>query len=341
MYDLLAGLAARGHTVSLVCESFPSALGTRSVSFPVATWNSLGRSWFGFIGRRAFCEFESRQGAQVIHVHGTDLCAAGHGFLKAASAPVVFTPFSSVVDAREVRRVQRRAQRVIALSEYMREGLVNRCRVPREKLRVVPPGIEMASYELLPPRMGERTPVIGTVAPLDAGRGQSTFLRAARLLLDSSREAEFVVAGDGPQERALREEAAALGVETRVAFVTRLAGYRSVISALDVFVRPALSGGLGYTVLEAMAMGKAVIATATGDVPELLEEGKTGFMIPKADESALAKAVADMLDHPDKARALGLAARAEVAERFNMDRRVENALRVYAEAVETGGKNEA
>jgi glycosyltransferase involved in cell wall biosynthesis len=334
MLDFLAGLGGRGHGVSLVCTSMPLEIAERGLPFPWTTWNALAGRWTGFIGAAAFREFMRRTEAEVIHVHGTGLHFSGRRFLRAVRAPMVFTPYSLDGDRYEVACIRRRAARVIALSEFMREALVNRCRVPRETLRLVPPGVDLKLYDSLPPRMGERIPVVGAVAPLESERGQSVFLRAVKMLAGSVREAEFIVAGDGRDERSLRKEAAALGIEKRVTFVTRLANYRGAISALDIFVQPALAGGLGYGVLEAMAMGKAVVATSTGSVPEMVVEGKTARLVAKGDAAALAEAVGQLLTHPQAARDLGAAARLSVAERFNMQRLVADTVAVYDEAVE-------
>ncbi len=334
MLDFLAGLGGRGYGASLVCTSMALEIAGRDLPFPVATWAALGGRWTGFIGAGSFREFFRRTDAEIIHVHGTGLHFSGRRFLRAVRAPMVFTPYSLDGGRYEVARIQRRAARVIALSEFMREGLVNRGRIPREMLRLVPPGVELKHYDLLPPRIGERIPVIGTVAPLEPERGQSVFLQAVKILAGSVREAEFVVAGNGPKERALRKEAGALGIEKRVTFVTQLANFRGAIAALDIFVRPALAGGLGYGVLEAMAMGKAVVATSTGSVPEMVAEGKTARLVAKGDPAALAEAVGQLLTHPQAARDLGAAARLSVAERFSMQRVVEDTAAVYAEAIE-------
>jgi glycosyltransferase involved in cell wall biosynthesis len=333
MLGLLAGLGGHGYGASLACTSMPLEIAERGLPFPVTTWSALGERWTGFIGAGAFREFFRRSEAEVIHVHGTGLHFSGRRFLRAVRAPLVFTPYALSGDRCEVARIRRRAGRVIALSEFMREGLVNRSRIPREMLRVVPPGVDLKLYDFLPPRIGERIPVVGAVAPLEPGRGQSVFLRAVKILAGSAREAEFIVAGDGPAERSLRKEAAALGIEKRVTFVTRLANYRGAISALDIFVRPALAGGLGYGVLEAMAMGKAVVATSTGSVPEMVVEGETARLVAKGNAAALAEAVGQLLTHPQAARDLGAAARLSVAERFSMQRLVADTVAVYAEAI--------
>jgi glycosyltransferase involved in cell wall biosynthesis len=334
MLDFLAGLGGQGYGASLVCTSVPVEIAEKGLPFPVTTWNALGGRWTGFISAGTFREFLRRTEADVIHVHGTGLGFSGRRFLRAARAPLVFTPYSLNGDRYEAARIGRRAACVIALSEFMREGLVNRSRIPRETLRLVTPGVDLKLYDFLPPRIGERVPVVGAVAPLEPERGQSVFLRAVKILAASVREAEFIVAGDGREERSLRREAAALGVEKRVTFVPGLANYRGAIAAVDIFVRPSLSGGFGYGVLEAMAMGKAVVATSAGSVPEMVVEGKTARLVAKGDAAALAEAVGQLLTHPQAARELGAAARRSVSERFSMQRVVAETVSVYAEAVE-------
>jgi glycosyltransferase involved in cell wall biosynthesis len=334
MLDLLAGLGGHGYGASLVCTSMPPEIAERGLPFPVTTWSALGGRWTGFIRAGAFREFFRETEADVIHVHGAGLHFSGRQFVRTVRAPLVFTPYSLNDGGHEVAFIGRRAGRVIALSEFMREGLVNRSRIPRDMLRIVPPGVDLKLYDFLPPRIGERIPVVGAVAPLEPGRGLSVFLHAVKLLADSVREAEFIVAGDGREERSLRKEAAELGIEKRVTFVTRLADYRGAISALDIFVRPALAGGLGFGVLEAMAMGKAVVATSTGSVPEMVVEGETARLVAKGDAAALADAVGQLLTHPQVARDLGAAARLSVEKRFNMQRLVADTVAVYAEAIE-------
>ena len=331
MLDLVRGLARRDCVVTLVCDGLPSALPMRPLEVSSFSWAELSDGWFerNASGLSRLCR---ERKAQVIHVQGAGIGRRAERFLADCGLPVVFTPYSATVDCRQTMRLQRHAVRVIALSEFRREGLVNRCRIPREKLRVIRPGIDVESYPLAVPELGERVPVIGTVAPLEPGRGQAIFLEAAARLLVAGRVAEFVVAGDGPEERGLRALAERLGVRKHVTFVTGLPSYSAGIVALDIFVRPAVTGGVGYTVLEAMAMGKAVVATSTGDMPELVAEGRSGLMVPKGDPAALAELLAALLDDPERTRRLGLTARQSVAERFHLDRLVTNTLLLYEEA---------
>ena len=342
MLELLQGLSARGHEVTLLCARMQSEFFSRGIGFPVHTWAQIAGPWPSLRNEAAIQEFVQRRKAQIIHVHGDRLGSVGRRFLKSAIVPVVFTPHSVLSRLGEIRWIHRRAAKVTALSEHLREGLMNRARVPREKLSVVPPGIESGSADLSRasrpngarfPRTGGRVPVVGIAAPLEVEREQTDFLEAARMVLDSGLEAEFVVAGDGPNEYALRQQAEDLNLAKHLTFVTQLADYRHVINMLDIFVRPMANGGIGHTVLQAMSMGKPTVVVATANILEIVEDSRTSLVVPKKSAPALAASIGLLLRDPPLARKMGEAARQHVAERFNIDQLVRNTLRVYAEAV--------
>jgi glycosyltransferase involved in cell wall biosynthesis len=341
MFDLLQGLCVAGHDVTLVCSAVPHRFPAGEISFPVETWETFLGRWSSFRSAQALQTLFRETNAEVLHVHGTGLPFAAHRFINAAQAPLVFTPYTATETAGEVRGLNRVAQRIVALTEFSRQGLVAKTKAPRAKLRIVPPGLNLAWYPPRPPETAGRLTVVGTVGPFAPERGQAVFLQAARQLLDSGRKAEFLIAGDGPTEHALRRACAELDMTKHVTFVTRLPNFRTAIAGLDIFVRPAIRGGMSYTVLEAMALGKAVIATSSGEAPEMVQDGKTGVLVPKADADALAQAIGRLLDAPEQAREMGLAARRAVEERFGVDRLIEETLAVYDEAIAEFKKNGA
>jgi len=337
MVDLLSGLADRGHSVALMCESLPDDLAGREIGFPLYTRGEVPARWSALRTEAPLESAAERQKARMIHIHGAQLGRALRRVLKAADRPLVFTPISFPERGRQVRRIAERCAWVVALSEQMRQCLVNRCRVPRLKVSVVPPGVELSRYTPLPPRMDGRLPVVGCAAPLEEGRGQEVFLEAAARVLERT-EAEFVVAGDGRRENRLRQLARRRGLDAHLTFVTNLGDYRPAIAAMDVFVRPTSRPGLGHGALEAMAMAKPVIAASTAGVLEIVEEGRTGLVVPKDDPGALATAIRQLIAEPAAAREMGLAARRRVAERFSMDRLVADMTRLYAEAAHSSGR---
>ncbi|BDG06321.1 glycosyltransferase [Anaeromyxobacter oryzae] len=132
-----------------------------------------------------------------------------------------------------------------------------------------------------------------------------------------ARDAVLLLAGDGPLEAELRARARRSGVEDRVHFLGARADVPDLLAASDVFVLPSSWEGHPLSVMEAMAAGAAVVATAVGGVPELVRHGETGLLVPPADGPALASALRQLYaDSAQRAR-LGRAARQVAAERFD------------------------
>ncbi|HRU93849.1 MAG TPA: glycosyltransferase, partial [Anaerolineae bacterium] len=152
-------------------------------------------------------------------------------------------------------------------------------------------------------------------------------------ILDSGRRCQFMIAGDGPCEGSLRRLCDQLGLAHEVTFVTRLKEYLSALSCLDVFVRPTLSDGLGFTLLQAMACGKAVVATDVGGAYSLIEDGVTGRLVAKDRSDKLTEAIVDLLDHPAMAQQFGRNARDFARDRFPMQAAVQQTLAVYRDAM--------
>jgi glycosyltransferase involved in cell wall biosynthesis len=175
-------------------------------------------------------------------------------------------------------------------------------------------------------------PLIGTVANLKPGKGQRHLLKAAVVVRRHLPQARFVLVGVGPSEDALRREAAALGLNGSVLFT----GFRQdavrISAALDLFVLPSEYEGLPIALVEAMALGRPVVATRAGGTPEVLADGVQGRLVPPRDPSALAEAIVAVLQDEPARRRMGDAGRARSAD-FDIRRAVRRMEQVYAELV--------
>ena len=143
--------------------------------------------------------------------------------------------------------------------------------------------------------------------------------------------ARFVIVGDGPLRGDLEAQAASLGVANKVLFTGARRDIPELLSAMDIFVMPSLYEGGPITVLEAMAMGKPVVSTPVGMVPDAIENGVSGSLVPAAQSGPITQAVLGLLTHPDLAAQLGRQARAVVTERFSPDAMVDGVVAVYDE----------
>jgi glycosyltransferase involved in cell wall biosynthesis len=131
-------------------------------------------------------------------------------------------------------------------------------------------------------------------------------------------DARYVICGQGPEERALRALAES-SVPGAVAFLGQVKDVRPVLASVDVFVHPALREALGVAVLEAMAMGKAIVASAIGGIPEAIAHGVSGLLVPAGDAKALAEAILRLLRDSELRQAMGRAARKRAETLFSVE----------------------
>ncbi|MGZ6266003.1 MAG: glycosyltransferase [Candidatus Limnocylindrales bacterium] len=145
----------------------------------------------------------------------------------------------------------------------------------------------------------EASPIVGVVARLEAEKGHRTLVDAWPEVIAAVPNAWLLVVGEGSERDALEAEAASLGVSERVVFTGRREDVPAVTAALDVAVLPSYREAQGLSVLEAMALSRPVVASNVGGIPEMIEDGVTGLLVPPNDCDALAAAIIKLLtDHP-------------------------------------------
>ena len=143
-----------------------------------------------------------------------------------------------------------------------------------------------------------------------------------------------LIAGAGPEEANLRRLARELGIAQKVTFVPNLSDLNESLAAMDIFCLPSLQQGLGTIMLEPMAMAKPVIATGVGGVYSVVEDGRTGLMVPPSNSQALAEKILDLLNHPDRAGTIGEAARARVVSDFSVEKMIRQTAGLYRELLD-------
>jgi len=205
---------------------------------------------------------------------------------------------------------------------------------------VIPSGVDVERFRNGPATaeakqalgLDPRRPVVGTVGRLEERKRQDHLLRAVRAMVAHGRPApQVLLVGDGPLRGALEKEAAQLGLASAVRFTGELPDVRPALAAMDVFVLPSAAEGMSNALLEAMAAARPVVATAVGGTSEVVEDGRTGILVPPADVTLLALQLRGLLEAPGRGEFLGAAARRAVAQRFGASAMVRRLERVYAE----------
>ncbi len=230
--------------------------------------------------------------------------------------------------------------RVIAVSANVRDFYTTHVGLPAEKLVTIYNGVELPP-EPLPSRREARTelglpldgPVIGAVSRLDPVKGVDVLLRA----FASIEGAHLAIIGDGPERTALEALAEHLGVADRIHWAGHRCNVLRLLPALDLFVQPSLHEGLPNAVLEAMAAGLPVVATAVGGTPEVVVGGITGLLVPPNDTNALAEAIATLLRDPDLRRRMGRAGQERVRCRFSLKQMVQQMQALYEDLLVSKG----
>lgn len=231
----------------------------------------------------------------------------------------------------------RLADRVVTVSREQRRLLLRRG-VDRRRLVLIPnvidaPAFAAAAEDPAATRsqlgLPASVPVVTLVGRLTAQKGVDSFLDAAHVILGRQPETAFLVVGNGPGRPLLEAQAEALGLDGAVHFL----GYRNdvapILAASDIVVVPSRAEGLPLVLLEALAVGRPIVASTVGGIPDLLHHGETGLLVPPDAPQAVAESVLQLLADPTWAQELGDAGRRQVSQCCTPDRAARRLATVY------------
>ena len=224
----------------------------------------------------------------------------------------------------------------IAASHAIKQILVSDG-IPAGRIEVVHDGIDVEKIQHRPVIdvhaeywLPHGVPVIVNVGALVGHKGQKYLIEAMPLVLREVPDAHLIIFGEGDLRAPLEKQIKQLALAKRVL----LPGFRedvmSLMKSADLFVMASVTEGLGSAVLDAMAMGHAVVGTRAGGIPEAVVPDETGLLVEPADAKALAAAIVRLLKDADLRKQLGEAGRARVTEHFGVDRLVDGTLEAYS-----------
>ena len=337
-----------------------AAVAARTVLNPVHCVKSLGL----FPIAIAFAENMMRSGREHVHAHWASYPATA-AYVVARLLGIPYSITAHVYDATLIRSLMRekvrRASFIVTCNEWSARRLANL--VPEAKSRIVL-NYHGVTLERFVPRGRERAPGsadtfnIFSCGSLHPRKGFPVLLETCRRLRDRGRAFHCTILGEGPERSRLERIIAKhdlhgyvtlLGARPHrevlhryrdadlfvLACVTDYLGWREIFSdpLLLLEVGPAipfrpLTDGIPNVLVEAMAMGLPVVSTTVAGVPELVEHGRTGLLVPEQDPAALATAIERLMDNPDLRDSLGRNARADVCERFDRKRNVQDLVRL-------------
>jgi glycosyltransferase involved in cell wall biosynthesis len=293
-----------------------------------------------------------RERPHIVHTHTAKAGFVGRLAARLARVPVVvhtfhghilhgyYSPRKTQLLRRMERILARMTDRIIAVSEQVKHDLVTYSVAPAETILVVPLGLELEPFldgsqsrgtfrRELNLKEGER--LVGIVGRLFPIKNHRLFLDAAALMARQELAAHFVVVGDGALRLEMEQYAQALDIADRVIFTGWRHDLPRIYADLDVLAVTSNNEGTPVSAIEAMAAGCPVVATQVGGLPDLIDDGETGYLVPPGDAQAVSAAMLRLLREPEVARHMGQTARTLVQERFAAQRLVNDMARLYPE----------
>jgi len=267
-----------------------------------------------------------REGPRIVHTHTSKAGILGRWAAWLCRVPIIvhtphghvfwgyFRPWQARLFIMLERWTARITTRIVALTPQERADHLRFRIAPEEKFTVIHSGVDLVPF-FAPHLDGAKvrtglgispdTTVIATAGRLTAVKGQATLIRAVADILRQRKKIVLLILGEGE----LRSDLEALSTDLGVAEAVRFLGWRPDVAAImascDIFCLPSLNEGMGKVLVEAMALGKPIIASAVGGIPDLVVPGETGILVQPADGNALAKAILTLCADPEMMRKMG------------------------------------
>jgi len=351
--QLMKYMVKQGHEVGLVAAPEPrlmegaKALGVKIFPNPhfVRPFNpckDLAALWFVF---KAIRQFKP----DLVSAHSTKAGFAARFSCAILGIPVIFTAHGWVFTEGKNPLVRyplvlaehfasKITKKIICVSKYDKELALRFHVAPEKKLVIIHNGMDPHPYlnsdgSKIRTFLGlnKKDVLITMVARFVPQKDHNTLLQALNLISNNQYKYKVAFVGDGERKSLLRQEVEKLGLNERVIFLGERRDVPEILAASDIFVLSSNWEGLPRSIIEAMMAGLPVVATKVGGIPELVEDGVTGFLVPPKDPRALAEALQKLIENPDLRRRMGEAGRKKALREFTLDRMLHETERVYRE----------
>jgi glycosyltransferase involved in cell wall biosynthesis len=347
--SLAKGLVRKGHQVFIAScggdlVASVQSLGVKHITVNIKTKSEISPKIFPVY--KKISQVIKEENIEIIHAHTRVVQVLANLVSKKTDTPYV-TTCHGFFKPRLFRKVfPCWGDHCIAISEAVRAHLVNDLGVRKESIAVVHNGVEVENFfsdkysqeqkAQFRKSFGLKSgaPLIGTIARLSSVKGQHYLILAMKILLAAEPEVQLLLVGDGPEKNKLANQVKELGLENNVFFSPSTLDTSVPLSILDIFAFPSLLEGLGLGIIEAQAMGLAVVASDVGGIYTLVKDGINGFLVQPKQPQALAEAILKLLRDKDKAKEFGRLAREQAIKQFNLEQMVNGIEQVYKRAIE-------
>jgi glycosyltransferase involved in cell wall biosynthesis len=290
---------------------------------------------------------------EIVHTHSSKAGILGRVAAKIAFVPNIihtphghvfyghFGPFASKIFLWIEKLFSRFTDRIVALTDGEKNDYERLSVCPSEKLLKIHSGVDIAQYMKSNGNMvakkrslglDQNGTVIGFVGWLLPIKGPEYLIKAMEYVWPEHPEASLVFVGKGGLDLDLRAQALQMSANGRVKFLGWRNDINEIMPVFDMLVLPSLNEGMGRVLVEAMAAGKPVVASNVGGIPDLVRHGETGYLVPPADEKALADGIKKLLADPGNAWEMGQRGK-EYCRQFSLKAMIEKLDDLYSDLV--------
>lgn len=236
-------------------------------------------------------------------------------------------------------------ERVVAISDAVKEHLINDLGVSEDRIELIYSGVDIDRFAknysrddvaTMKKAFGLKTgPVVGTIGRLSSIKGHKFLIEAMKGVLSARPDAQCLVVGDGDEKRSLEELAVSLGIRDSIRFISSVVNTEEFLPVMDVFVFPSVKEGLGIALLEALASGRACVASRIGGIEDIIKHNFSGILVDVGDSESIANSVKMLLDDESLRVRMAERGRSLVRDKFSLDSMAGRMIKLY-EAVSKG-----
>lgn len=346
VFDLVVGLRERGDRATLVAHPAGPLYARMQEGMDVLALAPKGDIDIAAAWRLS--RVLKAQRPDVVHAHDSHAAAMAATAISILS-PTPRTPL--IVTRRAAFREERtafskwkysQADAFIATNSSVRQALLQQG-IPGAKITVISPGVDVDRIAKVEPAnlhaelyLPTQAPIVGNVGVLDASKGHHHLIAAAGLVLREAPDTRFVLMGDGPQRNALVRDVHTRHLDRHVFLPGFHADVARHLKGFDIYAAAPLQVTGSLAILEAMAAARPIVVTAVGHLPDLIEDGVSGLLVPPKDDRALAGAITRLLRDAELRAALGSNAAARARQSFSRERTVDDTAALYERLVYQG-----
>ncbi len=298
--------------------------------------------------------FLRREGFDIVHTHTSKAGLLGRLAARIAKVPIIihkphghvffgyFGRLKTKIFILLEKIASHAADKIITLTNREKDDYIKYRIAPEDKFTVIYSGVELNNFkestsseiQKCKNELGipENSYIVGTAGRLVPVKGPEFLIEAAKLIILKYPNTFFIFAGDGYLRQNLEKQALELGIENNIIFTGWRDDVAKVVSIYDIFVLSSLNEGMGRVLVEAMALGKPIVASDIGGIPDLVTHGRNGFLVTPKNPEQLANYIQILLEDKEKREKMGQAGK-ETAVNFSKEIMVERITELYKELI--------